>query len=376
MIFKGDRLVSRKPVTACLLVLLGTVACDVPEPPDSAVDVDSRTESEDAPRLPPTPGEIAEAAFGGTVLLVMNDRSGQPTSLGSGFLLTPEVIVTNHHVIRDAASGFASPIGSDARFSVQSVVAEDPYHDLALLRVQGLSGTALRASSTSARVGDVVYAVGNPRGLEGTFSSGIVSAVRPVGGDTILQITAPISPGSSGGPVVDAVGDVVGVATATVRGGQNLNFAIPVAYVQRLSSEPGASRALSDPMAVTDRTSVVAELGSRPVDGVEVGQFLWTETNPYIRNGRFSVSIRNQLSEPIRGVTGVVIFHDDRGQPVDFALFAFSDVIPPGLARRVHASVDFSVKRLTTDAPMVGFRSTPRTSLEMRVLGFDFAEGW
>jgi S1-C subfamily serine protease len=83
-------------------------------------------------------------------------------------------------------------------------------------------------------VGDKVYAVGNPLGLEGTFSEGIISGMRFIGGHATMQITAPISPGSSGGPILDGSGSVIGVAVATFKNGQNLNLAIPVGYVSRL----------------------------------------------------------------------------------------------------------------------------------------------
>lgn len=75
-------------------------------------------------------------------------------------------------------------------------------------------------------VGDNVYVVGNPRGLEGTFSQGLVSGVRNVKGNRYLQITAAISEGSSGGPILNESGQVVGIAVASVREGQNLNFAV------------------------------------------------------------------------------------------------------------------------------------------------------
>jgi len=75
-------------------------------------------------------------------------------------------------------------------------------------------------------VGDTVYVAGNPKGLEGTFSQGIVSGIRRVKGNRYLQITAAISEGSSGGPILNESGDVIGIAVATVREGQNLNFAV------------------------------------------------------------------------------------------------------------------------------------------------------
>ena len=93
-------------------------------------------------------------------------------------------------------------------------------------------------NSDFAQVGETVYAVGNPRGLEGTFSQGIISSIRPVGIDKLIQITAPLSPGSSGGPVLNRKGEVIGVSVLTIRDGQNLNFAIPSIHLSALLAKP------------------------------------------------------------------------------------------------------------------------------------------
>jgi len=94
-------------------------------------------------------------------------------------------------------------------------------------------------------VGDEVFVVGNPYGLEGTLSQGIMSGLRSVGPDSLLQITAPISPGSSGGQVLNSQGEVIGVAVATLTDGQNLNFAIPVSYLKAFLTEVKSLRPLS-----------------------------------------------------------------------------------------------------------------------------------
>jgi hypothetical protein len=95
-------------------------------------------------------------------------------------------------------------------------------------------------------VADKVYAIGNPRGLEGTFSEGLVSSIRRGDGAAMLQITAPISQGSSGGPVFDDRGRVVGVAVGMLEAGQNLNFAIPADYLEALLAGVGSPVPLAD----------------------------------------------------------------------------------------------------------------------------------
>jgi S1-C subfamily serine protease len=173
--------------------------------------------------------QVAQGAFPSTVLLLMEDPAGQPSVLGSGFFVADNLIATNFHVIRGAAKGYAKLVGQGARFPIKGVAGVDENRDLALLAVDAKAPALRLADKEGAEIGDQVYAVGNPEGLEGTFSQGLVSGIRHVNGDTILQVTAPVSPGSSGGPVLNSKCNVVGIAVATFTEGQNLNFAVPVA---------------------------------------------------------------------------------------------------------------------------------------------------
>ena len=117
-------------------------------------------------------------------------------------------------------------------------------------------------------MGERVYAVGNPQGLEGTFSRGIVSGIRNVGDDKILQVTAPISPGSSGGPILNDRGEVIGVSVATFKGGQDLNFAIPSSYLATLLAKAGPAKPLAQAKAAEGRRSILADLGGKSTEGV------------------------------------------------------------------------------------------------------------
>jgi hypothetical protein len=119
---------------------------------------------------------------------------------------------------------------------VVDIMGFDAKRDLVLLHIdaKGLSTLALDEGD-GARPGDPVVAIGHPLGLADTVSDGLVSAVRIIDDDlTVLQISAPIAPGSSGGPLFNQRGEVIGVAAAVARQGQNLNFAIPVSYVRAL----------------------------------------------------------------------------------------------------------------------------------------------
>jgi len=114
-------------------------------------------------------------------------------------------------------------------------VAKDEGRDLAVLRIEGTRAPPLGLATTDGAVaiGDEIYVAGNPRGLEGSFSKGNVAAIRESGGVRVLQITAPISRGSSGGPVLNDQGEVVGIVTLYLRDAQNLNFAVDVSEARK-----------------------------------------------------------------------------------------------------------------------------------------------
>jgi S1-C subfamily serine protease len=170
----------------------------------------------------------------------MKDARGRVTSLGSGFFVRSDVIATNFHVIKSGVGGEAKIVAQNSRHALAGLVAADESRDLALLRTVKLTAPplSLRTDAQPA-VGDRVYVVGSPLGLEGTFSDGLVNAVRRGTTPHLLQITAPLSPGSSGGPVLDTHGNVVGIVVSSLSEGQNLNFAVPVANLSRLLAHAG-----------------------------------------------------------------------------------------------------------------------------------------
>jgi S1-C subfamily serine protease len=226
-------------------------------------------------------------------------------------------------------------------------------------------------------IGETVFAVGNPRGLEGTFSAGIVSGYREIKGLSLLQITAPISPGSSGGPIADEKGEVIGIAVATFRGGQNLNFAIPVRYIKQLSASMSAPTPLSrTAKAATSQKFYHSLQGEQLRDGVSASSFLWDGSTPRETlggNGDFSLSVTNKLKEPVRDPVIMVLFHDRSGRVIDYNVLKFSGLLLPGLAKRITGRVDPSTKQLTTPiSPSNQFMydDRPTTKLDFRTLGF------
>ena len=177
-------------------------------------------------------------------VVVVETQKGNKRGLGTGFFINSRgQIVTNYHVIYGADQAVVRT-QAGRRYPVKRIVAENREADLVLVTadIPASEISAIEVSGRLPEVGEKIYAIGHPMGLEKTVSEGIVSAIRklPKLGD-IIQITAAISPGSSGGPVFNASGVVIGVARATLRAGQNLNFAVPGKFVLDLKSGGGHS---------------------------------------------------------------------------------------------------------------------------------------
>ena len=154
-------------------------------------------------------------------------RINTERTAGSGFFVSSEGdILTNCHVIERA--GIIRVIMQNGAAFNASVRYYDSESDIALLVIHaGRATPFLRISRELPRQGESVIAVGNPRGLSGTVSNGIISAFRKINHHTWIQFTAPVSPGSSGGALVNLNGEVVGMPAMLIENGQNLNFAIP-----------------------------------------------------------------------------------------------------------------------------------------------------
>jgi S1-C subfamily serine protease len=215
---------------------------------------------------------IAKDSNGEVVSIITSDKDGNPLAKGSGFLVSRDgSIVTNYHVVKNASSAIVKfPDG--AFYEVEGMLAFDKDRDLAVIKARGENfHTVTLGNSDQCRVGEAVVAIGNPFSLESTVSSGIVSGIRNIEeeGGKFLQITAPISPGSSGGPVFNMAGEVVGITTLYLKGGENLNFAIPINDAKRLLSTISKVRNFS---GETDLETRDGNANSAPVDTDEI----WT----------------------------------------------------------------------------------------------------
>ena len=201
--------------------------------------------------------EIAEKALAATVHLEVKDRNGKILGFGSGFFIGKNQIATSFHVVEGAAKGTAKLVGKTRKYAIKKIyIKTDKENDLALIRVTPFAGEPLSlGDSDGVKIGQTVYVAGNPKGWEGTFSDGIISSIRGSSTRKLFQMTAPVSSGSSGGPVFNSKGEVIGVSFATFKGGQNLNFAVPSNYLKSLLGRLAPAKPFTQPNARSRRTA-------------------------------------------------------------------------------------------------------------------------
>lgn len=187
-----------------------------------------------------TPSQVFDKVKECVVVVKTLNAQGKVKGQGSGVLLPSGKIATNCHVVERGAS---YQVGRGKQLVRATLYAEDGDKDICLLDAKGLAGKPAQVGKAAdLKVGDPVYTVGAPRGLELSLSDGIVAQLRG-GTPPVIQITAAISPGSSGGGLFDGEGRLVGLTTLYIEGGQSLNFAMPVEWIvdikPRLSSVRG-----------------------------------------------------------------------------------------------------------------------------------------
>ena len=182
-----------------------------------------------------TAGELYDMVSPAVVEIVCFDGNGNAFSQGSGFFIDDAgTLVTNFHVIEGATSVAVNLAGGTAA-DVRYIVDYDSRLDLAILYSGIRSTDYLPLASGPITAGDPVYAMGSPLGLTGSFTNGIISyPSRDIEGVDYIQTTAPISSGNSGGPLINAYGEVVGINTMVVATGQNLNFAVSIKQLNDL----------------------------------------------------------------------------------------------------------------------------------------------
>lgn len=186
---------------------------------------------------------LVKAMAPAVVFIGNADAKGDVKSIGSGFVADPSgIIVTNFHVIRGATSLLVKMKDGEIYDRVE-VIDYDQRRDIAVLKIRAFKTLpSLALADRDVETGEEAVAIGNPQGLEHTVSTGVVSAFRQAEGYRLMQISVPISPGSSGGPLFSMDGKVIGITSAGVvaEGAQNLNFAVPIMYVKPLLASKSA----------------------------------------------------------------------------------------------------------------------------------------
>jgi len=241
--------------SCCKMFLLGCLLA-------VATSLSAWPEDEPAVAPPVAPAQIL-GQYGPAVVLIVGVSQGQEVIQGTGFTVTPDgVIVSNYHVIKGAYPAIVKLSTGDV-FDRIDVLEWDARRDIAVIKVPGFNmPTVVLGNSDEVVVGEHVVVVGNPQGLEHSISDGLISGIRKLEGYHAYQISAPISPGSSGSPVFNDNGEVIGVAFATIEEGQNLNFCIPINYVRGLLS---TQRTVSlKEFAESEDTSDMLSIGVQP----------------------------------------------------------------------------------------------------------------
>ena len=302
---------------------------------------------------------IAKEANGAVVSIVMSDKEGHPIAQGSGFLISKDGwVVTNYHVIKSGRSAVVKlPDGTS--FPVDGIVASDKDRDVAIIKGHGNDFRTLTlGNSGRLQVGEEVVAIGNPLSLESTVSNGIVSAIRTVEdeGGKFVQITAPISPGSSGGPLFNMGGEVVGITTSHIRGGENLNFAIPIDDVKpmirdisKVRAGAGVGSALPDEAEPDETESVTA--------AQTTGSSL-SETDEWINN-----TFEHGVAE---NTTGYFDCSDSQGQSIKPELLGTDRWNPADCLR-----IDYYLTMTGCGASLVGDSSISRRESYLKPLEKD-----
>ncbi|MBM4275024.1 MAG: serine protease [Deltaproteobacteria bacterium] len=179
-----------------------------------------------------TASQVYEQVKDSVLVVKAYDQKGKPVGLGSGVLLPSGHVITNYHVVK---AGVRYMVAQGKQGVPATLKSGDPDKDLCLLTAPGLAAKPARlGQAAKLKVGDPVYAVGAPQGLELSLSEGIVSQLRG-GHPPIIQTTVAISPGSSGGGLFNVEGELVGITTFYLKDSQSLNFALPVEWIGQVA---------------------------------------------------------------------------------------------------------------------------------------------
>lgn len=197
-----------------------------------------------------TPEQVFQQASKSVVVIQAYDREDNPVNQGGGIVTGRESVVTNCHVLEDATKFV---VGYDKEQFDGRLAQADHERDLCELSVPRLTAPRATLWTGRLRVGQRVYAIGAPEGLELTFTEGLVSSLREFEGSQYIQTSAAISQGSSGGGLFDSEARLIGITAFFLQDGQSLNFAAPASWISQLASRGGGAPTESSATAARDR---------------------------------------------------------------------------------------------------------------------------
>jgi serine protease Do len=342
----------------------------------------------DLRRLPPGADDFFERFFGAPGSSGFRDAPRRMEALGTGFVIDAEgFIATNRHVIEGAGEVFVT-LESGAQLPA-TVIGQDERTDLALLKVDAPNElTALRfGDSDKARVGDWVLAIGNPFGFGGTATAGIISArgrdIQSGLYDDYLQLDAPINQGNSGGPVLNAAGEVIGINTAIISpngGNVGIALAIPANQAKGIIEELKETGSVSRGWLGVEIQGLDADLAaSLEIDGTK-GALIAdvVEDGPADRAGLRAGDVVTEFAgKPVDSpkTLGRLVADQDAGSTASVTIFRDG--------KEVQLSVELGAldtpKRVASSTPAggddagatVGFRLRDLTQADRNELGLD-----
>jgi len=301
--------------------------------------------------------DVFRKASPSVVVIIALDSKDQPQALGSGFAVGEHLLATNFHVIHNASKLKVFTAVSHEELTVTGVKGIDNNRDLALIETSSTL-SPLKIKTGQVEVGEAVYVIGNPRGLDATLSSGLVSALRNGEDPKMYQVTAPISPGSSGGPVMTSDIEVIGVATSYLENGQNLNFAVQGQHLQELISS-SSSRQTVD---VASCSGADLPSAAKPsVMSVRIVKPTWYGDSYYYKM-TFNLSVANDGDKKVTAVDVLILLYDEEGKEMLHAIKrTLRTNVDPNLAERQ----EFEVAHLGFDTD-----NARKWQVEFRVLSF------
>ena len=299
--------------------------------------------------------DIYNSSLGKVALIISYDQEGIPFSQGSGFFINNDSLVTNYHVIEGASRVEIKLLGNESIIRNAKVIAASEKHDLAIIKTNKSFDYYNIDSLYKDAIGSRIFTIGNPRGLEGTISEGIISAKRKEDYD-LIQITAPISPGNSGGPLINEKGYVIGVSTFTFKNSQNLNFSVPIKYISECKNY------VSKP--ITKRRNI-----TKNKTAISMTNFKKNKINKFEL-----MSFRNNTQSFIKSLSGVIIYKSYSGEIIDYQVINSDILIPPNLAKQMKIrSFDQDMNYSNKDMYKTTFKDE-YVYAEFRLLSYEIEE--